>query len=91
MMNVTSEVTQSPGVALPTKKRHCQTPDNKDTGTRSVFFAEDVPFFALRSSERSHGANVGRADMSSLVHSREFAKATALSVFSFGADLVAVF
>ena len=56
------------------------------------------PFFFLRTFRFSALApnvpiepNIGRADMGSLVHTREGAKATALSVSSSGADVVAEF
>ena len=55
------------------------------------------PFFSLRTFRFSALApdvpiesKLNRVDMSSLVDSRECAKATARSVSSFGADLVAV-
>ena len=78
---------KAPVLHCPRKKTDiAKTPDNKDTGITSaaVFFTR-----TFRSSVLSIEPKFGRADMSSLVHSRECAKATALLVFSFGADLVA--
>ena len=52
------------------------------------FIPEDIMFFTLARNV-SIEQNFGRRDMSSVVHSRECAKATTLFVSSFGADLVA--
>ena len=75
-------------VALPTK--HIKSPDNKDIGSTpgAVFFTRTFLLSPLAPTV-SIEPKFGRADMSSFVHSRECAKATALFVSSFGADLVA--
>ena len=52
------------------------------------FFYEDFSF-SVQAPTVPCGPKFGRPDMSSLVYSRECARATALFVSSFGADLVA--
>ena len=64
-------------------------PDNTDTGITSAAFFLRIFRLSALAPNVSIEPKFGRADMSSLVHSRECAKATALFVSSFGADLVA--
>ena len=76
-----------------TAHKHAKkSPDNKDNGSTSAAFFSPRKFCCSGLAPYvSIEPKIGGPDMISLVQSRECAKATALFVLSFGADLVADF